>query len=99
MTGELPDSGCAEISSTIADWLVDLGRLLQCVERVIENSRPMEDCPIEVKSLLPLLLPLIRQCRSQVPSEEMIEVWVRSVQQRLVARPMTVNVAEFAEEA
>lgn len=72
-----------EITSTIVDWLADLGRLLQCIERVIDHSRPSEDCPIEVKTLMPLLLPLIRQCRSQVPSAQMIEVWVRSVQMKM----------------
>ena len=87
MSDQPSREAAGQVSSQVVDWLRDLTRLLQCIERVVEQSRPNDDAPIEVTTLMPLLLPLIRQCRSQVPSEEMIEVWVREVQQKRQSIP------------
>lgn len=82
MSGDFTLASTTEIATGVGDWLRDLARLLQCIERVVEQVEPSHDAPIEVKTLLPLLLPLIRQCRSQVPTDQMVEVWVRTIQER-----------------
>ena len=79
MTGEVVTQDVAEMSSVMSTWLHDVGRLLHWVERVVENSEPSDDAPAEVRALLPMMLPMIRECRAQVPSSEMIEAWLRSV--------------------
>ena len=78
MPGDAAVQNVAEMSSVTSSWLHDVGRLLQCVERVIEHSQPAKDAPAEIGSLLPILLPMIRECRAQVPTSEMMEAWLRS---------------------
>ena len=69
----------AEVSVAVSGWLQDVGRLLQSVQVVVENATPTHDAPAAVGAMLLELPPLIRQCRAQVPTAEMVEAWVRSV--------------------
>ncbi len=79
MQGEPVTQDVTEMAAVTNAWLRDVGRLLQWVEQVIEHSQPLGDAPADVKALVPLMLPMIRQCRAQVPTSEMIEAWLRSV--------------------
>jgi hypothetical protein len=79
MQGEAVTQDIAEMAAVTNTWLRDVGRLLQWAETVIEHSQPLGDAPADVKALVPLMLPMIRQCRAQVPTSEMMEAWLRSV--------------------
>jgi len=67
------------VSCTISGWLEDVRRLLQSVQFVLENSSPAKGAPPEVRAMFDTLAPMIRQCRSQIPTDRMVEVWVREV--------------------
>jgi hypothetical protein len=77
MTGEAAGQQVGEVSTAVTEWLQDVSRLLQCVQIVVEHAQPLDDAPAEVRGLIPLLPPLIRQCRAQVPTDEMVQAWLR----------------------
>jgi len=79
MIGEPGVGGAGQVSTAVSEWLVDVGKLLQCVQLVVEHARPARDAPPEVGMLLPQLPAMIRQCRAQVPTDDMVAVWVRSL--------------------
>lgn len=79
MIGEPGVGGAGQVSTAVSGWLVDVGKLLQCVQLVVENATPARDAPPEVGMLLPQLPAMIRQCRAQVPTGDMVAVWVRSL--------------------
>ena len=79
MQGESITQDVTEMATVTSAWLRDVGQLLRWAETVIEHSQLVGDAPADVKALVPLMLPMIRQCRSQVPTPEMIEAWLRSV--------------------
>lgn len=65
------------IADTVAQWLGDTSRLLQCVQQALEHAEAADGAPPEAAALLSSLPPLIRECRTQVPTPEMIQVWVK----------------------
>lgn len=79
MNGETINQGVDGVSGTIAGWLEDVARLLRCVQVVLENSQPAQGAPAEIGALINKLTPLVRECRSQIPSDQVVEVWVRTV--------------------
>ena len=68
-----------EVSGAVADWVEQVGRFLGVVQAALEQSRPREDASAEVRALAPQLPALIRQCRAQVPTPEMIRTWVQTL--------------------
>jgi tRNA U34 5-carboxymethylaminomethyl modifying GTPase MnmE/TrmE len=71
--GKLPGS----ISSDVSAWLRELSALLGQVQVALEHVQPREGTSADVRELIDQLPAQIRQCRSQVPCEEMIRTWVR----------------------
>ena len=71
--GKLPGS----ISSDVSAWLRELSALLGQVQTALEHVQPRQGMPADVRELIEQLPAQIRQCRSQVPDEEMIRTWVR----------------------
>ena len=55
------------------------GRFLAVLQAALEQSRPREDASPEVRALSNQLPALIRQCRAQVPTPEMIHTWVKTL--------------------
>ena len=68
-----------EVSGAVAEWVDQVGRFLGVLQVAIEESSPREDASAEVRALAGQLPALIRQCRAQVPTPEMIRTWVRSL--------------------
>lgn len=67
------------VSAAVATWVDDVGRFLGVLQTAIEQSRPREDASAEVRALAAQLPALIRQCRAQVPTPDMIRTWVKSL--------------------
>ena len=72
-------SEVVEVSGAVADWVEQVGRFLGVVQAALEQSRPREDATAEVRALVVQLPALIRQCRAQVPTPEMIRTWVQTL--------------------
>jgi hypothetical protein len=72
-------SEVVEVSGAVADWVEQVGRFLGVVHVALEQSRPCEDATAEVQALVVQLPALIRQCRAQVPTPEMIRTWVQTL--------------------
>ena len=68
-----------QVSWEVAEWVQELGRFLGVVQAALEQSRPKDDASDEVRALSGQLPALIRQCRAQVPTPEMIRTWVKAV--------------------
>lgn len=71
--------GVAEVSGAVATWVEQVGRFLAVLQAALEQSRPREDASPEVRALSNQLPALIRQCRAQVPTPEMIHTWVKTL--------------------
>ena len=69
----------AEVSGAVSDWVEQVGRFLGVVQAALEQSHPREDATAEVRALVGQLPALIRQCRAQVPTPDMIHTWVQTL--------------------
>ena len=67
------------VSGAVADWVDQMGRFLGVLQVALEQSRPSDDASAEVRALSGQLPALIRQCRAQVPTPEMIRTWVKTL--------------------
>jgi hypothetical protein len=72
-------TGIAEVSGAVAQWVEQVGRFLGVLQVALEQSRPSDDASAEVRALSGQLPALIRQCRAQVPTPEMIRTWVKTL--------------------
>ena len=99
MNSQMGDVGTGQVSAAVASWLNDVGQLLKCVQLVLDHAQPAAGAPAEVGALMPQLSPLIRECRSQIPSADMIDVWVRQVTGRVGAPPENHDPAVAGSEA
>jgi hypothetical protein len=68
-----------QVSDAVAAWVEQVGRFLGVLQVALEQSDPRDDASAEVRALSGQLPALIRQCRAQVPTPEMIRTWVRSL--------------------
>jgi hypothetical protein len=68
-----------QVSGAVAEWVDNVGRFLGVLQVALEESRPRDDASPEVRALSGQLPALIRQCRAQVPTPEMIRIWVKSL--------------------
>jgi hypothetical protein len=80
------------VSLAVAGWVGDVGRFLGVLQTALEQSRPNDDASTEVRALAPQLPALIRQCRAQVPTPEMIRTWVKSLSVSEAELPEPVEV-------
>src|SRR5690349_19652196 len=69
----------AEVSGAVAAWVEQMGQFLGVVQAALEQSRPREDATAEVRAVAGQLPALIRQCRAQVPTPDMIHTWVQTL--------------------
>ena len=79
MGGGTPGTGIAEVSGAVAEWVEQVGRFLGVLQVALEQSRPNDDASAEMRALSGQLPALIRQCRAQVPTPEMIRTWVKTL--------------------
>jgi hypothetical protein len=79
------------VSAAVAGWVDDVGRFLGVLQKALEESRPREDASPEVRALAGQLPALIRECRAQVPTPEMIRTWVKSVSIEEAEEPQAVG--------
>jgi hypothetical protein len=79
MTGQTNGTGIAEVSGAVAEWVEQVGRFLGVLQVALEQSRPNDDATAEMRALSGQLPALIRQCRAQVPTPEMIRTWVKTL--------------------
>jgi hypothetical protein len=75
--GEVGEIG--QVSVAVATWVEQVGQFLGVVQAVLEQSRPSEDATAEVRAVAGQLPALIRQCRAQVPTPDMIRTWVQTL--------------------
>jgi hypothetical protein len=68
-----------QVSDAVSAWVEQVGRFLGVLQVALEQSHPREDATAEVRALSGQLPALIRQCRAQVPTPEMIRTWVKSL--------------------
>ena len=68
-----------EVSGAVTEWVDQVGRFLGVLQVALDQSRPKDDASAEVRALSSQLPALIRQCRAQVPTPEMIRIWVKSL--------------------
>jgi hypothetical protein len=68
-----------KVSGAVTEWVDQVGRFLGVLQVALEESRPKDDASAEVRALSVQLPALIRQCRAQVPTPEMIRIWVKTV--------------------
>ena len=68
-----------QVSDAVAAWVEQVGRFLGVIQVALEQSDPRDDASAEVRALSGQLPALIRQCRAQVPTPEMIQTWVKSL--------------------
>lgn len=68
-----------QVSGAVAQWADQLGQFLGIVQVALEQSSPRDDASAEVRALSGQLPALVRQCRAQVPTPEMIRTWVKSL--------------------
>jgi hypothetical protein len=78
----LAAEGCGEVgevSLAVAAWVQQVGQFLGVVQAVLEQSQPHEDASAELRAVALQLPALIRQCRAQVPTPDMIHTWVQTL--------------------
>jgi hypothetical protein len=80
------------VSVAVAEWVDEVGRFLGVLQTAIEESRPKEDASAEVRALVGQLPALIRQCRAQVPTPDMIRTWVKSLSREEAAEQLHVEI-------
>jgi len=73
-----PASG-DQVADAVTQWVDQVGRFLGVLQVALEESRPRDDASPEVRALSGQLPALLRQCRAQVPTPEMIRTWVKSL--------------------
>ena len=96
--GVFPGRTCAESPSepvssdqvawAVAEWVDQVGRFLGVLQAAVEQSSPRDDATAEVRAVSGQLPAMIRQCRAQVPTPDMIRIWVKSVSEEPVASPV-----------
>ena len=74
-----------KVAGAVTDWIDQLGRFLGVLQAALEQSRPCEDASAEVQALSAQLPALVRQCRAQVPTPEMIRTWVKTLSNETAA--------------
>jgi hypothetical protein len=79
VSGESSAAPVETVSNAVAEWVEQVGRFLGVLQLALEQSHPRDDATAEVRALSGQLPALIRQCRAQVPTPEMIRTWVKSV--------------------
>ena len=81
MTGEAVRGGgeAAEVSVAVTQWVEQVRLFLGVVQAALEQSDPREDATAEVRAVVGELPALIRQCRAQVPTPDMIHTWVQTL--------------------
>jgi len=72
-------SAIAEVSGGVSQWLAETAALLALLQQTIEHVQPNQQAAPEVRQLIAQLPALVRQCRAQVPTPEMVQTWVRVV--------------------
>lgn len=77
--GAADDPTVDKVSGAVAEWVDQVGRFLGVLQTALEESRPKDDASAEVRALSGQLPALIRQCRAQVPTPEMIRIWVKTL--------------------
>jgi hypothetical protein len=77
--GVAEDESVDKVSGAVTEWVDQVARFLGVLQVAIEQSRPRDDATAEVQALVGQLPALVRQCRAQVPTPEMIRTWVRHV--------------------
>ena len=77
----------AEVSGAVSQWVEQVGRFLGVLQAALEQSRPREDATAEVRALSGQLPALIRQCRAQVPTPDMIRTWVKTLRESHEVEP------------
>ena len=75
----LPSTAAAEVSVAVNTWVEQVGQFLAVLQAALEETRPKDDASAEVRALVRQLPAILRECRAQVPTPEMIRTWVRSV--------------------
>lgn len=80
-----------QVAGAVAEWVDEVGRFLGVLQVALEESRPTDDASAEVRALAGQLPALIRQCRAQVPTPEMIRIWVRTLSEKSVEAPAGVE--------
>jgi hypothetical protein len=69
----------AEVSVAVNTWVEQVGQFLGVLQVTLEETRPKEDASAEVRALVGQLPAIIRECRAQVPTPEMIRTWVHTL--------------------
>ena len=72
-------SATAEVSVAVNTWVEQVSQFLGVLQKALEETRPKEDASAEVRALVGQLPAIIRECRAQVPTPDMIRTWVRSL--------------------
>jgi hypothetical protein len=70
-------SAVAEVCGGVSGWLSDTSALLSALQDAVEQMVPRESAGNEARQLMAQLPILLRQCRSQVPTPDMVRTWVR----------------------
>jgi hypothetical protein len=82
MTKHQPDIDVKQMSNVIRAWLRDLNPLLALVEDVLSQCHSQQEASSPLHESAQMLRPLIRQCRAQIPSEEMVLIWLRMLAEK-----------------
>jgi hypothetical protein len=69
----------ADVSVAVNTWVEHVGQFLAVLQKTLEETRPNEDASAEVRALVGQLPAIVRECRAQVPTPEMIRTWIRSL--------------------
>lgn len=83
--GEVDHSQLDQVTGAVTEWVDQVGRFLGVLQVTLEECRPKEDASAEVRAMAGQLPALIRQCRAQVPTPEMIRAWVKSLSRQAPA--------------
>src|SRR4051794_29759259 len=89
--GPSADTQVDKVSAAVAEWVDQVGRFLGVLQLSLEQSRPKDDASAEVRALSGQLPALIRQCRAQVPTPEMIRTWVKSLSDEDSPQPVAAS--------
>ena len=68
-----------KVSGAVTEWVDQVARFLGVLQVALEQTRPKDDASDEVRALAGQLPALVRQCRAQVPTPEMIRTWVKTL--------------------
>ena len=66
-----------KVSGAVTEWVDQVARFLGVLQVTLEQTHPRDDASAEVRALAGQLPALVRQCRAQVPTPEMIRTWVK----------------------